>query len=159
MSFLLGVLLVRLLTCQTSYLSDFFRAGPSGRNRVDRTLREATSLVRGAQVVGRRLAGTPIRHDFVADLLAFAQSPKSGSFDGADVHKHVVAAVIRLNEAIAFGSVKPLYGSHAHGIVPSQDRYSKTHFRRLVRSNFWKGRQRLNRLYRWIANVVRPKID
>src|SRR3954447_20858608 len=24
---------------------------------------------------------------------------------------------------------------------------------------FWKGRQRLNRLYRWIANVVRPKID
>src|SRR6266481_6864612 len=29
----------------------------------------------------------------------------------------------------------------------------------LVRSNFWKGRQRLNRLYRWIANVVRPKID
>jgi hypothetical protein len=28
-----------------------------------------------------------------------------------------------------------------------------------VRSNFWKGRQRLNRLYRWIANVVRPKID
>jgi hypothetical protein len=75
------------------------------------------------------------------------------------VHKHVVAAVIRLNEAIAFGSVKPLYGSHAHGIVPSQDRYSEAHFRRLVRSNFWKGRQRLNRLYRWIANVVRPKID
>src|SRR6266853_5470893 len=29
----------------------------------------------------------------------------------------------------------------------------------LVRSNFWKGRQRLNRLYRWIAKVVRPKID
>jgi hypothetical protein len=28
-----------------------------------------------------------------------------------------------------------------------------------VKSNFWKGRQRLNRLYRWIANVVRPKID
>ena len=28
-----------------------------------------------------------------------------------------------------------------------------------MRSNFWKGRQRLNRLYRWIANVVRPKID
>src|SRR5580693_9893632 len=36
---------------------------------------------------------------------------------------------------------------------------SKPSFDGLVRSNFWKGRQRLNRLYRWIANVVRPKID
>src|ERR1700719_3429169 len=36
---------------------------------------------------------------------------------------------------------------------------SKPTFDGLVRSNFWKGRQRLNRLYRWIANVVRPKID
>jgi hypothetical protein len=75
------------------------------------------------------------------------------------VHKYVVAAVIGLDKAEALGSVKPLYGSHAHGIVPSQARYTKAHLRRLVRSNFWKGRQRLNRLYRWIANVVRPKID
>src|ERR1700679_3272469 len=45
------------------------------------------------------------------------------------------------------------------GGVPSQYRYNEAYFRRLVRSNFWKGRQRLNRLYRWIANVVRPKID
>src|ERR1700733_9754744 len=46
------------------------------------------------------------------------------------------------------------------GVVPSQDRYSRSPLSNgLVRSNFWKGRQRLNRLYRWIANVVRPKID
>src|ERR1700677_469130 len=46
------------------------------------------------------------------------------------------------------------------GVVPSQDRYSRSPLSHgLVRSNFWKGRQRLNRLYRWIANVVRPKID
>src|SRR6202051_3987052 len=46
------------------------------------------------------------------------------------------------------------------GVVPSQDRHSRSPlFDGLVRSNFWKGRQRLNRLYRWIANVVRPKID
>src|SRR5258708_34460580 len=46
------------------------------------------------------------------------------------------------------------------GVVPSQDRYSRSPlFDGLVRSNFWKGRQRLNRLYRWLANVVRPKID
>src|ERR1700759_4854309 len=46
------------------------------------------------------------------------------------------------------------------GVVPSQERYSSSPLSDgLVRSNFWKGRQRLNRLYRWIANVVRPKID
>src|SRR6201999_4540018 len=46
------------------------------------------------------------------------------------------------------------------GVVPSQDRYSRSPLSNgLVRSNFWKGRQRLNRLYRWLAQVVRPKID
>src|SRR3954451_6064761 len=46
------------------------------------------------------------------------------------------------------------------GVVPSQVDIVEAHFSGgLVRSNFWKGRQRLNRLYRWIANVVRPKID
>ena len=89
-----------------------------------------------AQIVGRRFAGTAIGDDFVADLLAFTQGSKAGPFDSADVHEHVVAAVIRLDKAIAFGSVKPLYGPHAHGIVPSQDRYNETCFRRQVRSNF-----------------------
>jgi hypothetical protein len=37
------------------------------------------------------------------------------------VNEHVVAAVIRLNEAIAFGRVKPLHGSHAHGGSPFSD--------------------------------------
>src|SRR3954468_23433028 len=46
------------------------------------------------------------------------------------------------------------------GVVPSQVDIVEAHFSGgLVKSNFWKGRQRLNRLYRWIANVVRPKID
>src|ERR1700751_1895604 len=117
-------------------------------------------LASGAQIVGRRLARATIRHDFVADLLAFTQCTKSGALDGADVHEHVIATVIRLNEAEALGCVKPLHGSHAHGIVPSQDRqYRSPLHDGLVRSNFWKGRQRLNRLYRWIANVVQPKID
>src|ERR1700712_778034 len=78
------------------------------------------SLACGAQIVGRRLARTTIGHDFVADLLAFTQCSKAGALYGADVHEHVVATVIRLNEAEALGRVKPLHGSHAHGIVPSQ---------------------------------------
>src|ERR1700726_4861576 len=77
----------------------------------------------GAQIVGRRLARAAIGNDFVADLLAFTQCSKSGALYGADVHEHVVATIIRLNEAKALGCVKPLHGPHAHGRAPSQDRY------------------------------------
>jgi hypothetical protein len=75
----------------------------------------------GAQIVGRRFARATIGHDFVADLLAFTQRTKTGTFDSADVHEHVIAAVIRLDEAIALGCVKPLHGSHAHGGSPFSD--------------------------------------
>ena len=57
------------------------------------------ALASGAQIVGRRLARAAIRHDLVGDLLAFTQRSKAGALDGADVHEHVVAAVIRLDEA------------------------------------------------------------
>src|SRR6202035_505637 len=67
-------------------------------------------LAGGAQIVGRRLARATIGYDLVADLLAFAQRSKSGAFEGADVNEHVVATVIRLNEAEALGCVKPLHG-------------------------------------------------
>src|SRR5208283_305918 len=79
---------------------------------------DAIPLAGGAKIVGRRLARTTIRYDFVADLLAFTQRSKSGALYGADVHEHVVATVIRLNKAEALGRVKPLHGSHAHGGSP-----------------------------------------
>src|SRR5450759_570201 len=75
-------------------------------------------LAGGAQIVGRRLARAAISYDLVADLLAFTQRSKSGALYGADVHEHVVATVIRLNEAKTLGRVKPLHGSHAHGGSP-----------------------------------------
>src|ERR1700759_1888672 len=76
------------------------------------------SFAGGAQIIGRRFARATIGYDLVADLLAFTQSAKSGALYGADVHEHVVATVIRLNEAEALGRVKPLHGSHAHGGSP-----------------------------------------
>src|SRR3954464_8078890 len=118
-----------------------------------------SGLTGGAEIVGRRFAGTAICHDLVGDLLAFAQCAQSGALDGRDVHEHVVAAVIGLNEAKALGRVKPLHGSHAHGGSPFSIDIVEAHFRWAGEIEFWKGRQRLNRRYRWIANVVRPKID
>src|SRR6188768_1828610 len=92
------------------YLELDFPAGAGG-NR----------LSGGAQIVGRRFTRATICHDFVGDLLAFTKRPEAGTLDSADVHEHVIAAVIRLDEAIALGCVKPLHGSHAHGGSPFSD--------------------------------------
>ena len=97
------------------------------------------SLAGGAQIVGRRLARAAIRHDLVGDLLAFTQRSKPGTLDGADMHEHIVAAVIRLDEAVTLGCVKPLHGSHAHGIVPSQISDVETHFWRAGEIEFLEG--------------------
>ena len=85
-------------------------------------------LSRGAQIVGRRFARTAICHDFVGDLLAFTQRSKPGTLDSADVHEHIVAAVIRLDEAEALGRVEPLHSSHAHGDSPLVKKV-EAHFR------------------------------
>jgi hypothetical protein len=87
----------------------------------DAVARPDNRLSGGAQIVGRRFARTAICHDFVGDLLAFTQRSKTGTLDSADVHEHVIAAIIRLDEAIALGCVKPLHGSHAHGGRPFSD--------------------------------------
>src|SRR5207244_10213676 len=79
------------------------------------------ALSGGAQIVGRRFARAAICHDFVGDLLAFTQRSEAGTLDSTDVHEHVIAARIRLDEAIALGCVKPLHGSHAHGGSPFSD--------------------------------------
>ena len=60
-------------------------------------------------------AGTPTGNVTFKDS---GTSLGTGALNGADVDEHVVAAVIRLNEAKALGRVKPLHGSHAHGGSP-----------------------------------------
>src|SRR5437879_3439500 len=109
--------------------------GPALARPDPRQIRSAS----GAQVVGRRLARAAIRHDLVRDLLAFTQRSKPGTLDGADMYEHIVAAVIRLDEAVALGCVEPLHGSHAHGIVPSQISNVETHFWRAGEIEFLEG--------------------
>src|SRR5258708_19264272 len=72
----------------------------------------------GAKIVGRRFARAAIGHDFVRDLLAFTQRSEPGTFNSADVHEHVIAAVIRLAESIALHYVNQLPGSHPPAANP-----------------------------------------
>src|SRR5579863_6332531 len=66
------------------------------------------------EVGRRRLAGPLVGGLFVADLLTFVQTAHSRLLDSADVHKHILAAGIRLNEAVAFFAIEPLHSSRSH---------------------------------------------
>lgn len=66
------------------------------------------------QLASGHLAATLILFEDVADRLTFVQRAEARTFDGRNVHKNVVAAVIGLNEAEALLAVKPLNGSSRH---------------------------------------------
>jgi hypothetical protein len=67
------------------------------------------------QIVSGGLAGLQVTNDLIRGLLPLAEIRHASSFNGADVDKYVLAAIIRLDEAEALDAVKPLYGSLVHG--------------------------------------------
>src|ERR1700682_6107265 len=72
-----------------------------------------------AQVFCRFLAA--VRHNVVTDLGALVQSAKPGFLDRRDVHEHILAAAVRLNETIALLPVKPLHCSCRQVESPPKD--------------------------------------
>jgi hypothetical protein len=46
--------------------------------------------------------------------LSFVEAMHPGAFDSTDVHEHILAAVIRLDEAEAFLAIKPFYRALRH---------------------------------------------
>jgi len=69
-----------------------------------------------SQVFRGRLAA--IFGFLVAQLRTLVEAAKTGSFNGRDVHKDVLAALVRLNKPIAFGRVKPLHSTCSHVRTP-----------------------------------------
>jgi hypothetical protein len=68
----------------------------------------------GAQIFGRGLARLSISDNVVRDLLSLVEALHSGAFDRADMHEHILAAVIWLDEAKAFLAIEPFHGSLRH---------------------------------------------
>src|ERR1700720_1609370 len=68
----------------------------------------------GAQIFGRGLARFSISDNVVRDLLSLVEAMHTGAFDRADMHEHILAAVIRLDEAEAFLAIEPFHGSLCH---------------------------------------------
>jgi hypothetical protein len=69
------------------------------------------------QVFRRDLA--PVFCLFVADLGALVERAQASALDGRDVHEHIFAAVLRLNEPVSLGRVEPFHSTDRHvSILP-----------------------------------------
>jgi hypothetical protein len=62
-----------------------------------------------AQLVSRLLSALPISGQFVGNRLVLGKGTHASTLDGADVHEHILAAIIRLNEPVTLLIVEPLH--------------------------------------------------
>jgi hypothetical protein len=77
------------------------------------------TLLGDLKIARRSLACTPIRLNLEGDLLALNQTTKACALKCAHMDKHVLAAVVGLNEAIALLTIVPFHHTHIHGEVLS----------------------------------------
>jgi len=63
-------------------------------------------------VLGRLL--TAITDNLIFDRLTLIERTKAGTFDSGDMDEYVSAAILRLNESIAFRRVAPFHSASSH---------------------------------------------
>src|SRR5580698_4470751 len=68
----------------------------------------------GLQIIRRGLASLSVCDQVKSNFLSLVEAVESGALNGADVNEHILAAIVRLDEAKAFLAVEPLYGSLRH---------------------------------------------
>src|SRR5262249_61114803 len=119
----------------------------------------ATAIRSGtAQIARRRFAGPAIKCHLEGDLLSLVEAVHSGAFDSADVHEHILAAVIGLNEAEAFLAIKPFYCTLRHNDFLSRACVGRPHSCVAgLCSRFGEVVSPTRRARR--GQVVRPKLD
>src|SRR5918997_4020789 len=82
----------------------------SGLCRVEVTRAGSNRL----QVACRLLARAAVRLHLIGDLLTFRQTAQAGTLQRGGMDEHVLAATVRLNEAIALCFVVPLHSPSRH---------------------------------------------
>jgi len=64
--------------------------------------------------VGRRDLAVTTTFQIVGEFLTLVQGREAGALYGTDVHEGILAAIVGLDEAEAFGRVEELYGALDH---------------------------------------------
>src|SRR5271154_7459982 len=70
-----------------------------------------------AKVSGRLLAA--VGDDVIGDLGVIRQAVETGLLDRRDMDEHVLAAAVRLNEAVTLLPIEPLYRPARHNVPPT----------------------------------------
>src|SRR3954449_11697912 len=70
--------------------------------------------LRGSEIGRGLLAAPPVSLNVIGDLLTLREAAHARTLDGADVHEHIPAALVGLNEAIPLLFVEPLYSTGRH---------------------------------------------
>src|SRR5829696_5679355 len=73
--------------------------------------------LRGLDVVDGDFAGAAVLGGVEGDLLALDKPAQAGALQRSRMDEHVLAAVVRLNEAEAFLIVVEFYGARIHRVV------------------------------------------
>ena len=105
--------------------------------------RQQTSL--DPEVFCAAFSAPGVNSDFVRNLLTFRQAGKPRPFDGADVNKHIVAAIIGLDKAEALLAVEPLNGTCRHSLLQGISRVIITRFHSTGRCLWERARRRIQK--------------
>src|SRR5215212_8274159 len=100
----------------------------------------APSRSRGLEIDRRGLAVALVGLELVGDLLTLAQAHQARALHRRDVDEDILAAVVRLDEAVALRLVEPLHRTRFHGLSSSV--YARGRPARRDppgSSSFWKG--------------------
>src|ERR671921_731488 len=73
-------------------------------------------LSEGLQIDRGLFAAAAVGLHLIGDLLTLREAAQAGALNRADVDEHVLAARVRLNEAIALLVVEPLHRSRCHDV-------------------------------------------
>jgi hypothetical protein len=89
------------------------------------------SSLRRLDIADGDLTGAAILLGIEGDLLTLVEGAHAGALEGRGVDEHILAAIIRRNEAEALLIVVELYGARIHGIPFTGFGYSRTQVARM----------------------------
>jgi hypothetical protein len=112
----------------------------------------------GAQIFSRGFARLRISNNLERDLLSLVEPVHASALDRADVHEHILGAVIRLDESVAFLAVEPLHGSLRHMARLSGTCLMGLHVSAASSFEIWR-RSSVRRGGARRGQVIRPKLD
>src|SRR5215218_2719551 len=90
------------------------RSRPDKSGFAVRNVSRGAACLCGSEIGCGLLAAAPVGLNVIPDLLTLSEAAHTRTVDGADVHEHILAALVGLDEAITLLFVEPLHSTGRH---------------------------------------------